>query len=303
MKGKIFVAVAVVAVAVMAGGAANAACNPSKEFALAYYGTDKFINFAVTDNQDTTGSIIGRVWGAGARATTGDAPGLCDDQSYILDGGPNQKTIFGSNGADLGTGTCDTGCWTTPLILLVQTKSLDGSTASYVVGKSAEFSGPNFDFSRADGGDWNMIQIPKPNVTASSRTATDVTVDVSLDPPTNAVRTAAADAFPAPSVISGYQLVTAAGGADPGREQALWVPVPGQTTVPTSAGPSTRGGVVLACPAGTSIWIANRPVFDNGQFSGDYVSAGVRIACANVATPGSPNKKPKPILNQKSVSN
>jgi hypothetical protein len=307
MKGKIVLALAVVAVAVVASGPVNAACNPTKEFQLGY--GDPTYDLIFPAGADTTiqGAVIGHLWAPGSFATTGDTsvPGNgCVDTYWLYPpSGGGAMTIYGSNGGDLANpdiaGACDTVvCPAGALIAMVQTQAVNGSNAYYTVGRVSEGStgAPLFNFALS-GSDWQLVPIPRPNVTSSSHTLVDVTVDVALDPPGPAFHTSATDAFPATGTITSYQLVTFLGGADPGRAAgAGWVAAgaPIATTTPTAQ------GRVLACPAGSSIFLANRVIVDG--VPSDYVSASVRVSCANVANPGSPNKKPKPILNQKGVS-
>jgi len=307
MKGKIVLALAVVAVAVVASGPVNAACNPTKEFQLGYGDPTYDLIFPALSDTAIQGGVIGHIWSPGAFATTGDTsvPGNgCVDTYWLYPpSAGGAMTIYGSNGGDLANpdiaGACDTVvCPSGALIVMVQTQALDGSKAYYTVGRISEGNtgAPLFNYGLT-GSDWTLVPIPKPNVTASSRTAVDVTVDVALDPPGPAFHTSATDNFPATGSITSYQLVTFGGGADPGRAaSAGWLAAgaPIATTAPTAS------GRVLACPAGTSIFLANRVIVDG--VASDYVSESVRVSCANVATPGTPNKKPKPILNQKGVS-
>lgn len=296
MKGKIVLALAAAAVAVVASGPVNAGCNPTKEFYTAYLGAgNNFINFgAGLDISPAT--VIGRVWQAGSRTTTGDQLNCADDTWLIQpDAGLPQLAIYGSNGGDFGGGTCDTGCFVGPIVVVVATKSLDGTSASYAVGKVTENPPNNFDFSRS-GTDWTMVPVPKVQVTNSSRTATDITVDVVLDGPGPAFNSPSADAFTSTGTITAYQLVSFIGVADPGRGAALWAVAVGTPIVTTSP---SRAGVTGACPSGSSLFLANRPVIDGGQFSGDYVSASTRISCSNIAMPGAPKVKP---IGKKSIA-
>lgn len=310
MKGKIFAALAIAALAVSATTSVNAGCNPSKEFWLAF--TDvgsQYINFNVGEEQDINGAVIGHVWQPGARATTGDTSGGgCPDNTWLIDensatpagGAANQATIFGSNGNDLGNGLCDTAaCPAGALLVVIQTKMTDGSSASYTVGRVLEGSAsPLFDFSRS-ASDWNMVAIPRPEVTSSSRTATDVTLGLAFNATDAAFHAASADSLLSKDTITAYQLVTSSAAADPGRDAASWTNAgTAVATFPLDAqSGKVVGSVTATCPAGTSIWVATRPVIDG--FATDYVSAAVRVACSNLATPGTGNVKP--ITKKKSI--
>jgi hypothetical protein len=297
MKGKIIVALATVAVALSITGPANAGCSPvSKEFWLAFTDTgSQYINFDPLDDQNLLGAVIGHVWQPGAFATTNDATGGgCPDNVWLIDqtsatpaGGPNQKTIFGSNGQDFGNGLCDTtACPANGLIVVIQTVSLDGTKGRYTAGRVAETATSQvFDFART-AEDWTVVDIPRPRVTVpvtgvgGSRGA-----NIQVDLPATAFHSAAADSLIASGTITGYQLVTFTGtGPDPGRAQALWtnVPVGGLLTTTTPS-----GSITLDCSnVANKVYVATRVVLDSGAFSSDYVSQSTQVNCSNLATPG-----------------
>jgi len=298
MKGKIIVAMAAVAVALTVTAPANAGCSPSKEFWLAYTDTGtQYIHFAPTDDQNIAGAVIGRVWAPGAFATTNDTTGGgCPDGVWLIDensatptgAGPNAKTIFGSNGSDFGNGLCDTtACPANGLIVVIQTKSLDGTKGRYVAGRVAETAVSNaaFDFART-AEDWNVVDIPRPRVTVPVTGVGGARgANIQVDLPAAAFHSAAADSLLASGTITGYQLVTFTGtGTDPGREAALWtnVPVGGLLTTTTPS-----GSITLDCSnVLNKVYVATRVVFDGGAFSGDYVSQSTQVNCSNLATPG-----------------
>jgi len=290
-----------VAVALSITGPANAGCSPvSKEFWLAF--TDvgsQYINFAPTDDQNITGAVIGRVWQPGAFATTNDTTGGgCPDSVWLIDGtsatpigDPGQtavKTIFGSNGADFGNGLCDTtACPANGLMVVIQTKSLDGTKGRYVVGRVLETSVSNaaFDFART-ATDWNVVDIPRPRVTVPVTGVGGARgANIQVDLPNSAFYSAAGDSLLANGTITGYQLVTFTGtGTDPGREAALWTNVPVGGLLTTS---SPSGSITLDCSnVLNKVYVATRVVFDGGAFSSDYVSQSSQVNCSNLATPG-----------------
>lgn len=299
MKGKIFSALVIAVAAAITTGPANAGCANPKDFSLAYGDSGNFdVVFQATDDTTVTGAVIGRLWQPGARATTGDetATGCADNLWLQPPSGAGTYTIFGENGGDIGTGgVCDSAvCPANGLIIVVQTKSLTGASASYTVGRTSEGTNfPAFDFARS-GSDWNMVDIPRPEVTVPTPGGASLSVNVKVAGPATAFHSAAADGFSPNGTITGYQLVMFTGGSDPGREAGLWSNVPSGFLAP-SAGAGTAdstGTVTVACPAGVHVFLANRPIFDGGQFSGDYVSASTDINCSNLANPGGPKIKP-----------
>jgi hypothetical protein len=294
MKGKIFGALAIAAVAVIATGPVQAGCSPaSKEFSLGYGDSGNFdLVFPASANSDISTAVIGHIWQPGAFATTGDlSGGGCNDTLWLYPpSGAGTMTIYGSNGSDLGNGVCDTQvCPAGGEIVVVQTTSTDGKNAFFAAGRVAETPQPAFDYARTQS-DWAMVPIPRPKVTVPTPSGSgSVSINVTLDPPASAFHAPAADAQQATATISGYQLVSFTGLADPGRAAGLWTNIPSGNIATTAP---AGNGIVVPCPLGQHVFIANRPVFDGGQLSGDYVSASTDINCSNLANPGSPRIKP-----------
>ncbi len=286
MRGKIFLALVVVAAAVVAVGPAFAGCNPTKEFATeGFAANDYFIVFNAGEDTDPAAGVIGHVWQPGSFATTNETTGNgCPDTVWLVANG-----VYGSNGGDLGFGICDTAvCPSGSLIVVVQTKTLDGKSASYTVGRVNEGGVIAFDYART-GSNWNMTPIPRPRLLTSSRAGTDVVSDVALDAPDPAFHGAGASAdTTATSNVTGYQLVTFTGTADPGRAAALWTPLGAAINSATPSSP----GVHFNCSDTTKdVFVANRVVFVDNVLS-DYVSAPTVVRCSNLANPGSPKIKP-----------
>jgi hypothetical protein len=303
MKGKIFAALAIAVVAVIAIGPVNAGCEGNdKAFGLAFGDNGNWDVFfqgphlvggqpVAADATDLV-SIIGRHWQPGAFATTSNFPNCPDDWWLFPPTGAGTYTIFGDNGSDIGSGgACTTAvCPNGALILVLQTKSTDGKSASYVAGRVLELTlFPTFDYAR-EGANWNMVDIPRPRVTVpvtgvgGSRGA-----NIQVDLPTSAFHSPAADALTANGTITGYQLVSFTGAADPGRDAtANWTNVAGGLL--TTSSPS--GSVTLDCTSLSKVFLATRVVFDNGAVSSDYVSASTVVNCSNLATPGAGKGKP-----------
>src|SRR6185436_4438358 len=124
---------------------------------LAYSDTGSYdIVFPANADIDVGAGVIGRLWQPGERATTGEnTGGGCPDSMWLYPpSGAGSMTIFGSNGADLGSGVCDTAlCPVDQLLAFVQTKSMDNSKAYYTVGRVSETVPLPFDFART-GHDW-----------------------------------------------------------------------------------------------------------------------------------------------------
>jgi hypothetical protein len=280
MNRRILFVLGIAGVLALAGAVtdASAACNPTKDFKTAFGSADHFLNFP-GDADTTIGgpALIGRFWQSGARGAANEGVG-CPEVTYLLDlGGP--IAVFGQMGGDiLGTGGCDnTGCpaFGSDLITLIQTLSTDGSKAYYAVGKVNDLNLGEYDYGRG-GTDWQVAEVPRPRVTMSSRTGGTVTLNLSFDPPAGAY--GQADGYAPESILTGYQVVRFEGTADPGRAPAAWTNI--GALIPVGSTGATLGGFEAVCGGTTNdVFIAMRPVFDNGQFSGDYVGASTRIEC------------------------
>lgn len=279
MNRRILTVLGIAGALVLAGAVtdASAACNPTKDFKLAFgAGGDYFMNFPADADTAVPGSVLkGRLWQPGNRGAANEGA-ACPEATYLLGGGTQQMTIFGQSGGDiLGTGPCDnTGCPAGAMIILIQTTSTDGSKAYYAVGKVNETVG-EFDFGRG-GTDWEVVEVPRPRVTQSSRAGSTVTLNLSFDPPAGAH--GEADGFARSSILTGYQVVRFEGSADPGRAFGAWTNL--GAVIPVTEGGATLGGLGAVCGGTTDdVFIAMRPVYDGGQFSGDYVGASTRVEC------------------------
>jgi len=254
----------------------NAACNPTKDFKLAFGVANHYLIFPAGTNTTIGGGVLkGRFWQGGSRASVNEGA-ACPETSYMLDDGTG-ITIFGQSGGDVIGGFCDNvGCPAGSMVIVIETLSNDGVNAYYAAGKVNEVEAGVFDFSRT-GVDWQITTIARPRVSASSRSGNTVTLNVNLDPPTGAH--GEADSFARNSILSGYQIVRFEGLSDPGRLAGAWTNV-GSVVPVNENGDTPVVGVGAVC-AGTvdDVWVAMRPIFDGGQFAGDYVGASTRVEC------------------------
>lgn len=278
MNRRILTILGIAGVLVLAGAVTNAsaACNPTKDFKLAFGSADHNMVFPAGTNSVIGGGVLkGRWWQAGNRGAANES-GNCPEQTYLLDQGGGLITVFGQSGGDvLGTGAClNFGCPAGAMVLLVQTLSTDGTRAYYAVGKVNEIGG-EFDFGRGNV-DWPVVEIPRPRVTSSSRGGSTVTLNLSFDPPAGAH--GEADGFARSSILTGYQVVRFEGSADPGRDSASWQNI--GAVIPVTETGATLGGFGAVCGGTTDdVFIAMRPIFDGGQQAADYVGASTRIEC------------------------
>lgn len=268
------------------GGAvsdANAVCGVAQIFNLAFSGSgnpDNALVFpAEANNALSSGLVKGRWWQAGARNLHNEGSD-CPESTYLIqsDGtlNANVETVYGAMAGDWGAGPCGgVGCPVGTMVLLVQTTDNAGTKSYYAIGKTNQLSDGSYDFTRG-GVNWPVVEVPRPRVTSSSRGGSTVTVNLSFDAPAGA--RGESDAFPANTILSGYQLVRFEGQADPGRAPAAWTNL--GAVIPVGATGATAAGIGLVCSGTTDdVFIATRNVYDNGQFPGDYVSASTRIEC------------------------
>ena len=264
---------------------ASAACSPAKPFTLAFTPNGDYkVDCPADANCIVGGPVLkGRFWQAGNRAAANEgALGFCPEWIYLYNISDREFTIFGLSGCDpdvVCEFTCDNhGCVTGPMVILIQTLSYDGTKAYYSVGKVSE-NQDGHDYSRG-GTDWLQVEVSRPRVTASSRVGNTVTMNFAMDGPVGAH--GEADGFARNSILTGYQLVRFEGPADPGRLAAAWTDL-GSVVPVNENGDTAVIGVGFDCAGvqGTpnDMFVAMKPVFDDGQFVGDYVGASTRVEC------------------------
>lgn len=291
MNRKISFAAGIVGVLVLVASAtdANALCATAKGFGQCYMPTGgcQSLVFPGGTNADVQGGILqGRWWQSGARGTHNEGSGSaepCNPASWIEtasgDGTGDALRFYGfMAGQVYGAEICGgTGCPANALVVTVETLNADGSKAYYAAGKAAGTD--EWNFATPGATDWPLIEIPRPNVTNSSRTGNTVTLNVAL-PAASGAR--GETGFPAETVVTGYQLVTAQSQTDPGRNPAAWTNL-GIVLATTPAG-STANGVAVQCagsaPTDPDTWVGTRLVYDNGQLSSVYVGEARRIECS-----------------------
>lgn len=273
---------------------ANASCSPAIPFGqVTPYAYDIFYGyhyvFMGSDAMTDYGSIVGRFWQPGQRGLHDEGP--CDDSIWLVPYPPRGGDAFYMNGAlggDLGRGSCvNNGCPSDEMILLLQTKTVDGTGAKFAVGRVTQQPGAatDYNYNRTDD-DWLLVPIPRPRVISSSRSGTNVILDIQFDNVAMAyhenVGPVANPATPE-TTVDEYRLMRFTGTADPGRNPASWT----LHATAANAGGATLTGVSVDCSnTAQDVFLATQLSFDNGQLLSDYVSASVRIECdPNLAEP------------------
>jgi len=262
---------------------ADAACVVPQRFQMAFSlegNPDRVFLFPPGANRSVTGGVVKtRWWQSGARDLHSEGTD-CPPSTHLiqLDGTQqaDAETLYGFMGASWGAGDCGgSGCPTGTLIFLLETLSEDGRRAYYAVGKTPQREAGEFDWSF--GPDWPVVEVPRPRVIAASGDGGTILVNLVFDGPSGA--RGETGPYPPESILSGYQLVSYEGPADPGRDPGAWTNLGG--VIPVAAWGATAFGVAVTCGSTTSdFFLATRPVFDGGQFQGDYVSVSTRILCS-----------------------
>jgi hypothetical protein len=277
MNRRTLIVLGAVAAVALVGAVADvqAACNPARTFYTIDQATPnyRYLNFPAGADAAIGGpSLIGRHWEPGNRGAHNEGP-ACPESAYLLEFEPGKLGILGALGGNIiGADCLNVGCPPTGMVILIQTRSTDGSKAYYAAGRVDQFGG-SYNF--AANTDWPVVEMPRPRVTSSSRGGNTVTIGAQFDAPNGA---RGETGYPAQQILTGYQIVKFEGAADPGRAQNLWTPV-GSPLAVTPTGASV-GGVGITCAStATDAFVATRLIFDNGQYLSDYVSEPTRVEC------------------------
>ncbi len=294
MKGKFFMILGLLAVAALAAGPAEAGCAPNLNAFTTFsgfFGTTYITFPAGADVVTTSPNVVGRFWQTGAKATTSSDGGgsNCLDTAWLQQdsGGPNTFGIFGYMGGSNGIGGyCEPqGCATGNAHFVVETTSTVGDKAYIAVYRSTELSPDtthNWDLS--EDGVMTAAEIPRPQVTTSSRVLTNVIVDLTLVQINSAFHGALDGHSPSGS-ITAYRLMEASSNTDPGRNPVAWTVK--STHAYTGSNVAVTGVTVDCSAVTTDKWLATQLELDNNQTASTYVSAGVQIECdPNLADPG-----------------
>jgi len=282
MNRKLLIAIGIVGLVALGAAAtdANAVCD-GKGFQTAFGAGMTYLTFPPDADMTIGGpNLRGRFWQTGNRANGNEGTG-CPEATYMLDMGGGNLAIFGNMGGDvLGTGPClNAGCPVGSMILVVSTKSTDGTKSYIAMGQISE-DASGFDFGRLPGGNWIVAEAPRPKVTTSGRAGSTVNLNVHFDAPSVYAHGELAPEL----LLTGYQVFRVNSNTDPGRTPAPW-----GAAIQTVAAGSTGADIPLAidCSAVTTdVFIGTRAVYNGGQFTSDDISGATRVECdPNLADP------------------
>lgn len=294
-------ALAFVALVLTAVPTADAACSALKQFGQYNFfdnpGNYGYIRFGAGESSPTGGPTAhaGSFWQLGNRSSNGDG---CPINAVQADGGWIQ--YFGGGGHYLAgnlTSGCIQGCPLTELVVTVLDK-IDGEDAArFAVLRTEEriLRGIQFDMSpnQGPGGEqWPVdvfaADIPKPRVTASSRSGSTVNVDIAFDDIVAGYYDGGRGTDPY-AVITGYQLYTQTvlktDPAPPRDSTSGWALA---QTVATGAGGSSLPGFGVDCSDPNTIVLLAVGLEIDG-YSTEYVGAAQSVECdPNLADPKAP---------------
>jgi hypothetical protein len=275
MTKKFAFGVAVVALAALVmAPAASAACG-SQRTASTYNPSTRSFNYWHAPSGDTTGTLVGNIWQAGA-------PGAYDMNSGVTPcTGTNFPLYFGSGGIGLNfhMEQCGQGCPApnSTLATLAQKQDPTG-VVDFLVATVAETAAGAINFDYSTQGEHQMLRLPQPTVLASGpKVGNTLPVHVSL--------ASVSGGFYGPNAaatLTGYQIVYKLAAASPGTDASLFTPAPGGTV-------AAPGGVAvgdtllqLDCTDPTNTkdaWIATQLSFEGGAILSPAVSQPKRVHC------------------------
>ena len=290
--------VAAAIVAVLASPGAEAACSSLVRVMSGAYPDQNFVqpegwpSSGTSSDPDQSGQFhIGLFWEAGAR-------GVRDSNNYSHANwwtrySPEHGWYFAGNLSHPGVRGCPAGPASfggatngnSDLILAaldrdVKADRTGNSDAFFYVARSSFNMGQGVQFDQGQNsvdGAWGpgtMVPIPAPTVVNSARGAGNVTVDVSFGDIAAGFQGAGA----AHSTITAYNLCTAQGTTQPGREASAWNC--SAATVATAAGGAQISGVELECGAG-NVFLATQLQIDGARgYVTEYVSRAASVSCA-----------------------
>jgi hypothetical protein len=263
---------------------AEAACNPTRGFGH-FAAPNYAYTFMPATSVNTPASIIGRFWEVGQRAVTNEG-GCLDDYwfrpcpaTYACGGNPTGKTRYMLG--FLGGGNCpNNGCPVSgDLVTLIEDTTTDGKVF-FAYARVSRVAADNiqYDYSKVVGTNITLVEMPRPVVTASSRSGTTVNLTLTLNPLNSGFYGLSGQTAQGPGNISGYRIHTFTGTADPGRARSAWVA--DAVSRPYTGAPVNVGTFPVNCSnTAQDVFVGVSLEFDGGSVTSDYVSGSFRVEC------------------------
>lgn len=228
----------------------TAGTNNSVDYVYAYW--------VAPGGSTVAGAIKGKFWQLGNAAINN---GALQNFVYYFPGAPGLSMY-----ADMGAAEV-AGCPGGTLVTVAETTSTDGSNALFLVDTILEQPADRLNFPYYQQGNHNMVPIPRPRVTSSSRAGSTVNVQFAVD----GVMPGAYGPSAAAAIV-GLQLVSGSGTADPGRGGAFAT----LQTLPATGG--TFSQAIDCTNTGADQFLGVKVLFADGIVS-QYAGATTRINC------------------------
>ncbi len=248
---------------------ASASCIPSRS-ASAYNDATGQLGYWIQPSGFPTNqtTLKGRFWQLGNRAASNE--GTCTAATCSLFGSGWLYFLPGGILMNLDLGSPEVyRCPTGRLITVAENISSNGSNAAFLVGTADHSPAGLIDWDYSVFGNRNLVTIPPPRITSSTTMGTNLILDIAVD-------SAASAAFGPSGVaaISGYNVLSALGAADPGRNPLSYSLL---GTVGGSSGGTLAGRTLICTNGAPTYYLAVQVVFADGVGS-QYVSAVTSIA-------------------------
>jgi hypothetical protein len=259
MTKKIVLGLAVVAFAVVVmAPAASASCIPGKS---AQTFNAQALTYAYwTSPSGTPGTVVGQFWQLGNPAAGSGNSTVCPNMLYFSAAGMN---------LNLDLGACSAGCVGGTMAVLAQNQTPAGT--EFLVATIVETPANTVNFDYSTQGDHAMVQLPRPRVTSSSRAGASVNLNVQVP--------AISDGLYGPNAanaITGFNILSASGTTDPGRNAAAYTL---RSSIAAAGGGAGTGAVTVDCTnTAQDQWVVTQLALDGGQVS-STVSAATRVNC------------------------
>ncbi len=266
---RIVFALLVVAVMATIAPASQAACIPSKTF-TSWDFTD-YLYFYVYNFSGNLGASVGAFWQPFDRAASNEGTQTIDIWLRYY-AATSQWYISGEWGT---AGT--TGCASGEMVLAMTDPK--GAGADFAVGQADEtpVKSAHFNFNNL-----NFTPIPRPQITNRSRAGDTVTLDLQFADIAGGFSTRFG--HPASTYLSGINLYTFSGTADPGRDTAAWTLA---QTAPYNGGITTLAGVNVDCSNHANDVFLAAGIQVTGEYDTVHLGASTIVECdPTLADPG-----------------
>ena len=242
-------------------------------------------------------TLVGKLWTPGGQ----DVTGTCNVQTptsnpFLYFGADPQNVGFSIDFANgcVG-GTPGSPCPGAQLAVMA-TVSQGNKTEFLTTQVNQGSSGVNYDFSGLTSPPHNMVAIPRPRITSSSRVGSSVNAQVTIDPASLGAYDGSA------GLITGYNILSKLSGTDPGRNASGYDAGPNVTA---AGGGTASTGITVDCTGGSPSlnrrWVVTQLVTANGP--SPTVSEATLVSCdGSLAEPPGKYKivpKPKAAPNSK----